>query len=416
MSLKYKKLDFNKIKLIENFFSLVVLNIVNYVFPIIIIPILINRLGVESYGMYIFSFTILNYLNLIVQYGFNFSSTNKIAKNQDKKLIIENVYTSVTIIRLVFSIVLTLIILLIGLFVGDKILLNLLGIGIFFGQGLIPIWLFQGLEKMKYLTIVNTIVRVLSFILILIFINDSSDMNLLMGIQSISFIIGAILSFFLVRYELKFRFVKPTLISLKENLQEGWSLFLSTIGMNLYRESGVVLLGLISGYTTVGLYSPAEKLVKGVQSFANISVTALYPYFSKSMEVNGEESIKNFMKVGKLLGIAFFSLTILLILGSSYIIHMYLGKKIATTILDFRILSFVIFFGGLNYYYGIVGLVNFGKEKLFNKLVWVSGGIGIVLCIILSFLLKDVGTAIAMVLAEALMLLLIIFKSKHLWR
>ncbi|MFV0230409.1 oligosaccharide flippase family protein [Empedobacter falsenii] len=405
---KIKNLCLSNKKIIDNFFSLIVLNIVNYVFPIIIIPILMKRLGIEVYGKYIFAFTILNYLNLVVQYGFNFSATNKVAKNQENKIVLSETYSSVTIIRLVFSLIISIGLILSGVFFKDQIIIYLMGIGIFLGQGLIPVWLFQGLEKMRFITIINTIVRVLAFVFIIFLIKKPEDVNKLMLIQTFSFLIGGIASVLLVKSQLKIQLIIPRLNIIKENLQEGWSLFLSTIGMNLYRESNVVILGMVAGYTTVGLYSPAEKLIKGVQSFTNIIVTALYPHFSKKMSKDKSSGIESFLKIGKLLSILFVIATVLVILFSSIIIDQYIGKRHYSTMTDFRILSLVILFGGLNYYYGIVGLVNFNKQKLFNRLVWISGMIGISLSFILSLFLKDIGAAIAMVIAEAILLFLII--------
>ncbi|MDF2515210.1 MAG: polysaccharide biosynthesis protein [Sphingobacterium sp.] len=406
--MNFKNIIRNNSKIINNFVSLVILNVVNYVFPLIIIPILIKRLGLEVYGKYIFAFTILNYLNLIVQYGFNFSATNKVAKNQENKSLISGVYTSVTLIRICFSIIITIGLLLSGFFIRDQFLMYIMGIGIFFGQGLIPVWLFQGLEQMKYITIVNALVRLLAFVLIVLMVQAPSDVNFLMFIQTLSFVLGGIASLFLVKYQLNINFTSPNIKSIRENLIEGWSLFLSTIGMNLYRESNVVILGIVAGYSTVGLYSPAEKLIKGIQSFTNIIVTALYPHFSKKMNGNESQGYVSFQKIGKLLTIIFFFGTILMIILSPYIINAYIGKGYTSTIIDFKVLSLVILFGGLNYYYGIVGLVNFNKESLFNRLVWISGVVGISASFILSYLLKDIGAAVAMAIAEIVLLGLII--------
>lgn len=406
----------NNSKVINNFVSLVILNVVNYVFPLIIIPILIKRLGLEVYGEYIFAFTILSYLNLIVQYGFNFSATNKVAKNQENKALISSVYTSVTLSRIFFSVIITVGILLSGFFIKDQILMYLMGIGIFFGQGLIPVWLFQGLEKMKYITIVNTIVRFFAFVLIILLVREPSDVNFLMFIQTLSFVLGGISSLFLVKYQLDITFSSPNIESIRENLFEGWSLFLSTIGMNLYRESNVVILGIVSGYTTVGLYSPAEKLIKGIQSFTNIIVTALYPHFSKQINRNGRQGYSSFLRIGKLLAIIFCIGAILIMLLSPYIINAYIGTGYYSTVIDFRILSLVILFGGINYYYGIVGLVNFNKQSLFNQFVWISGIIGISASFLLSYFFNDIGAAIAMVFAELFLCILIFSKFKKVSR
>jgi len=139
-------------------------------------------MGVENYGIYIFAYTILNYLNLLVQYGFNFSATNKIAKNQENSDLISRTYSSITIIRIAISAVLILGLICFQPVIPDTLSIYLLGSGIFLGQGLIPVWLFQGLEKMKFITVINLIVRVIVFVLIIFFIKNEKDMGLLMGL------------------------------------------------------------------------------------------------------------------------------------------------------------------------------------------------------------------------------------------
>lgn len=397
-------------KIIENFLSLSVLNIVNYIFPLLIIPILIKRMGVENYGIYIFAYTILNYLNLIVQYGFNFSATNKIAKNQGNIDLISQTYSSITIIRLGISFVLILLLFLLQPIIPDTLSIYLLGSGIFLGQGLIPVWLFQGLEKMKFITIINLIVRVAVFILIYLFIRDEKDMNLLMGFQSISFMLGAIASVFIIHLIFKIKFTIPKTHILILELKEGWQLFLSTIGMNFYRESNIIILGIVTNYTIVGYYAPAEKIVKAIQSFTNIIVTALYPHFSKKFKISETSTILIFKKSGKFLAILFLLASVVLCMISPFIIKIYLGSSTSNTVFDLQILSFIILFGGLNYFYGIIGLVNLGLENYFSKAVWVCGISSLILCAILGYWFKDVGAALSMLIAEGILFFILYSK------
>lgn len=62
-------------RVFENFCSLSILNIANYIFPIILIPYLTVVLGVEKYGTYIYVYAVMNYFTLFVQYGFEYYSS-----------------------------------------------------------------------------------------------------------------------------------------------------------------------------------------------------------------------------------------------------------------------------------------------------------------------------------------------------
>ena len=54
----------------ENIFSLGLLNIVNYIFPLLIIPHLTRTLGRENYGLYAFATVVVGYIALFIRYGF----------------------------------------------------------------------------------------------------------------------------------------------------------------------------------------------------------------------------------------------------------------------------------------------------------------------------------------------------------
>lgn len=402
-------------KILENFFSLSLLNITNYIFPIILIPYLIRVLGAELYGKYIFAFTIINYFSLFIQYGFDFSATKEIALFRENKNKVNEIYTSVMLIRIAFNVLGVLLMALLCRVVPmmrEEATLFLFGCGIFIGQSIIPLWLFQGIEQMKYITIVNFFSRAVGFILVLILIKSAGDYKFVLLLQSFGFLLGTFISLIFAYKYVGVRFIKPSFIQVKKELKNGWHIFLSTIGMNFYRESNVFILGLLTNYTTIGFYAPAEKLVKAIQSIASPFVTALFPFFSRTLNStdNNKKSIKQYRKIGKLFSIILLLMTIVIFFSSDVLIKLYLGKGFDRTVVDLKILSFIVLFGGMNYYYGIAGLVNRGYAKYFAKAVWVSGIISILICIVAANSLKDVGASLAMVAAELILFLIIIYK------
>ena len=74
-------------KEIEDTIYLYVLQIVDKIIPLLIIPYLMVTLGAEKYGYIGFSTAIVNYLLLIVEFGFNLSATKRVAvaKEQGKQ-------------------------------------------------------------------------------------------------------------------------------------------------------------------------------------------------------------------------------------------------------------------------------------------------------------------------------------------
>ena len=58
---EFKKIFINNKKIAENYFFMTLLLVLNSFFGLLIYPYLIRTLGAESYGVYIFASTVVNY-------------------------------------------------------------------------------------------------------------------------------------------------------------------------------------------------------------------------------------------------------------------------------------------------------------------------------------------------------------------
>jgi PST family polysaccharide transporter len=179
--------------------------------------------------------------------------------------------------------------------------------------------------------------------------------------------------------------------------------------MNFYRGLNPILLGFMTDYRIVGLYAPAEKLAKAAQSLTTPIVNALYPYVGRKFGLSSDKQtlLRKFNRIGILYSGGLLVYTLVAILLSGFVVRIFLGFDSIPTTLDLRILCLMILFGGLNYYYGILGLVNLNKAKEFSYYVWIAGGVSISSCFVLIPYWQDMGASIAMVLAEAVLLILI---------
>lgn len=400
-------------RLIENFFSLSALNFINYLFPIILIPYLTKILGVEKFGLYAFSFAIIQYCTLLVSYGFDYSATKYIAINRDNNRIVSMTFTSVIAIRLLIAIICIPLILVLVYSINSfrsESLLYLYGIGIFFGQALTPLWLFQGMEKMKFVTIINFISKLTSTVLIFIYLKNQSDYIYVNLFFSIGYLFSGVLSIILAIKIFKIRLIIPELKFIAKQLKDGWHLFLSTVFMSFYRETNIIILGSFTNYTIVGYYAAAEKIVKAVQSIISPITNALYPYFGRNLnsEDKRNKALKKFFSFNRYYTIALLIIVVGILLTSKFIVTGYLGSSYLNSILNIQIMSPIILIGGLNYFLGIVGLVNLGYEKQFTFSVIIAGFSSIISGIILVNLFSDIGASISIVFAETVLLMLIL--------
>lgn len=396
----------------KNFVSLSSLNFISYIFPLILIPYIINTVGLKLYGQYVISVAIFQYGLLLINYGFDFSATKLISINRDNTEKISDIIYNITTARLFFALITSIVIILVLQIVPnltDNPLLYYFGIGILWGQALTPLWFFQGIEKMGYITLINLSSRFTSTLLVFVFIKKPEHFYFLNLFQSISYLISGITCFFLISKYIGIPFLIPSYIKIKNYLFDSWPIFLSTLSMSFYREANVLILGLTTNYILVGQYASIEKVVKAMQSFIDPLAKALFPFFGRKFD-KSKENLKSFFLFGKFYIIMLTLFTIILYFIGPQLIIWYLGDSFRSVIIVYKILIPIMLFGGINYYFGIIGLINIGLDKYFLNAVLLSGLFSIVTCYFLSLNLNIKGAAIAMVSSEFLLTILIIKK------
>jgi PST family polysaccharide transporter len=172
------------------------------------------------------------------------------------------------------------------------------------------------------------------------------------------------------------------------------------------------MLGAFTNYKIVGYYSIAEKIIKAIQSVISPFTNILFPFFGRKLNVKNEEenTLAIFFTFTKYYSIFIFALVVVLFFSSNFIFNTFFGSSFVFSILNFKILTLVVFFGGLNYLLGIVGLINLGFEKQFTDSVFISSIISVLLGYFLISNFKDIGASLTMTLTEVILFCLIIYK------
>jgi polysaccharide transporter, PST family len=396
--------------IVKNFLSLSILNGLNFVLPLISLPYLVRVLGPEKYGSFAFASVIIQYSLLISNYGFAFSGTKLISENRNKLNEVSQIFWSIIIIRLLITLAL-LIILGACILVIPKLhterLLYVFALGIVFGDIFMPTWFFQGVEKMQYITIINSSSKIVFTVLIFFFVKKIADYPIVMLLNSFGYLVGGFLSMLITFKVFKLNFRIPSKKKFIFILKDGWYIFISTININFYRNANVFLLGVLTNDTVVGIYSSAEKIVKALQSLFTPVSDALFPHLSlrfSSQEIS--KSINNLIKISKYYFALLFTCSALLFVCSKFIVDQFLGMKFQKSVSDLRILSWIILLGCLNYLLGIIGLINLGEKRNFALFVLIAGFSSFLTSIILIHYFNDVGASIGMLLGEFILFIL----------
>ena len=195
-----KSLDSYKV-IFQNTFYLSIIEAIRLIMPFIALPYIITTIGATNYGIIIFSQTIVSYFSIVINWGLDVTSVREVSLNRGSlkkmSLIVSTVFTIKFILfGLCFSIFM--ICLFFIPFFQQYRIIYLYAFLSCFSEVIIPVWFFQGIEKMKYLTYIRTTSIVLYTILVFTFIKKEMDFTLLALLQSLANITAGVFSLILL--------------------------------------------------------------------------------------------------------------------------------------------------------------------------------------------------------------------------
>ena len=384
--------------------SLTGLQFASYILPLITLPYLTLVLGPEKFGLTQYAISLITYFQFFTDYGFNLSATRELAICRDDNQKISQIFSSVMFIKLCLCILSFIILLLIVMFIpkfNEDSYVYILTFGMVIGYMLFPTWLFQGLEYMRYTSILNIIGKIVFTVLIFIFIHDTTDYMLVPLINSLGYILVGILGIYIALTKFNIKITIPSIRDIKYHLREGWYVFISTIAINMYTTTNTFLLGLLTNNTLVGYYSIAEKIILAVNGLLNPISQALYPFISRTVKTDDKtRSIEFIRKITKIMTLVGIVLSAGLFIFAKPIILLLFGQSYVNSVIILQIISIVPLAVSLSTVFGVETMLTFNYKKAFTSIVMIGGIIDIVLGIILITLMKEIGIAISFATTE----------------
>lgn len=389
--------------ILENMASLTGLQFASYILPLITLPYLTWILGPERFGLTQYAISLITYFQFFTDYGFNLSATRQLAIVKDDENKVSSIFNSVMTIKVLLCLVSLLILMVIVTFIpkfSQDYMVYILTFGMVIGYMMFPTWLFQGLEYMKYTSILNIIGKVVFTVLIFVFIHTSSDYILVPIINSLGQIIVGVLGLYVALTRFKIKLKLPSRDDIRYQLKDGWHVFISTIAINMYTTTNTFLLGLLTNNTLVGYYSIAEKIILAVNGLLNPISQALYPFISRSVNNDKKTSITFIRKITKIMAVLGLIMSVGLFVFAKPIILILFGESYARSVLVLQVLSVIPFMVSLSTVFGIETMLTFNYKRAFTTIVMLGGILDIVLGSILIILLNEVGISLSFVITE----------------
>ena len=367
----------DKRKIIENFLSLSFIRAADFLLPLIVLPYLISTLGIEKFGLTAFAAALVNYFLNITQYGFSLSAVRDLSRNQESHKMIEDIFNVVIstkfILLLMSAIIFGILIIIVPSFY-EYHLLYIYSFGLVIGDVLFPKWFFQGIEQMRFITLINIFFKLTFLILVFTFIKEESDFVYVPLLQSLGAITGGIYSLYIIhkRYKIKLRIVSSNEIKLQ--LKSSFSYFITLILPSLYSNTSVFLLGIFTNNTFVGYFSGALRISNAFSSFNAILTRTFYPFVNKTKD--------NISKINYIILLCGLLVTLLMFGSAKYSVLLVLGVDMLKSITIVMILSLSPLLLSIRTVYGINFLLVRGLDVLYMNIAIVSSVFGFILAFI----------------------------------
>lgn len=272
-----------------NFGYLSALQAFTVLLPLLTIPFLMRVLGKETYGLVVYAQAIIQYFVIIVNFGFNITATRDVSIHRDDPVKLSEIVSSVLTVK-VLLFMLSFLALTVAVFalpaLRENYLLYFLTMSVCLSEVLFPVWFFQGIEKMRYITIINVVSRSIFAACIFIFIRRPEQFILVPVFNGTGALIGGMAALWIVFKTENVRFVFQKIKTLWYYTRESAPLFLTRASAQVYVRTNIVVVGSVLGMAEAGFYDLALKVVNVLSMPFQSIKTAIFPKVSKELNLN----------------------------------------------------------------------------------------------------------------------------------
>ena len=349
----------NKYKVIvHNTTYLSVLEILKMVMPFVALPYLISTVGADKYGLVVFAQAIISYFIIFINFGLDVSAVKNVSINRSDNEKLSEVVSSVLII---------------------KAFLFLLSFLSCLSEILFPVWFYQGVEKMKYITLIRFTSIFFYTVTVFIFIKNESDYLLIPLLQSLGWLLSGVISFFmLIRVE-KISLFVPTIESIRRYFKESVPFFVSRVSVVINASMAKTICGIFFSMHEVAVFDLAQKIAMTALVPLQMLNQALFPHIAKTLD-------RKFVnKCFRLILLATGCIIVIVYILAPFAVFVLSDGKLPESVDILHVFSLFIFSGGITSFTGSPVLVSFGYSKPFNRSVVLSTFVLIVIYMVLYF-------------------------------
>lgn len=387
---------------LKNFFSLGVVQVINSLLQLIVIPFVISRIGIAQFGVVAVAQVVVNYMATLTDYHYNQAGTKSVSLNMSDtnflSVLFSKAYT-VKAILVIISFAILFLLYIIFPFIKENTSLYLLAFIYVIGYALQPVWFLQGVEKMQWIAAASLTARIIFVGLILLFMKNPKDSWQYLFFLGAGLVIIGVTNIFFVSKRFELRWQMPAVNEIKEEIKTGWQITVSNISMNIMQYGNLFILRVFATDIIAGYFSVAERVFFTMKYALSIFSQSIFPGLCRAA-AHSKSMLAAFLRK------FFLPFFLLIVFGSTLIyvlapqiLGFFIKEVESDTIFILRILCLILPVISLNLPAALT-LLAFDRTKTYTAVFTVALIINIGANILLAFYLKERGTLMAVFITE----------------
>lgn len=397
-------------------------------FPLVTTTYISRALLPKGVGTVAYANTIAAYFVLLASLGLPSYGVKAIAQNNETKEARSRTFLELFLINLIATVCCTVVYFLFvnnfPHFADRKPLFNIMGLMLILNVFNID-WFYQGIEEYSYIATRSFAVKILSFAAMLIFVRDQSDYLVYALILCIATAGNNLLNAVNLRKYISLSAVRAGggenasqaagrgRLDLRQHMRPVLVLLASTIATEIYTMLDTVMLEYFHGDTYVGYYSNAVKVVRMTYTVVIALVAVFYPRISMYYKQKKQEECDYLLSRGtQILLLLALPCALGLMLTAEAVIPLLFGEAFLPAVSTLRILSVLVLVFAIAYFLGHIILTATGMERMILRATIAGAVINAVANLLLIPGLKQDGAAIASVLSEVTVTVILLWHAR----
>jgi PST family polysaccharide transporter len=281
-----KDIIVSRINPILNFFYIGLIKFLNIGSKYILVAYLIRILGENGYGILTWVDSIVQYFIMLINFGFDLYAAKYVVENKSNPKRLNEVISSIYYIKSILFLLCFLLLIPLSFNLQINSYINIVSLMLILGLGevLMPIWFFQGIEKMKTVTILTFVTKILLVLLTIFFIKERNDLNLYIVFLVVTNAVWGIFGFLKMKKEIQFEFIAISKITLIKYLREGYLFFIGKVSMFMFNMGTLFIIGYFYSKGNVAGFDIIIKIVFVFIIPFEVLQQAIYPKFVRGIK------------------------------------------------------------------------------------------------------------------------------------